>query len=121
MPSGAPWSVPIAPPAAAPTWAAGRYRDAQVALGKKGLIVLGGGEHALVAYVALPNDWAPAKKGLPIVVPVDGAGLAALLAEQRKEWGAGEKLGFTNVTRRVMPGAGHANFPADGWKAFLPD
>jgi glycerol-3-phosphate acyltransferase PlsY len=32
-----------------------------------------------------------------------------------------KKLGFTNVTRRVMPGAGHSSFPADVWKAFLPD
>lgn len=252
------------------TWAAGKFRDAQVALGKKDVIVLGGGEHSMVAYVSLPNDWAPDKKGLPIVVAVEGAGcgfagccrlyretrgaraaivvtpcsfsntngleaakypwydaaalekykapgaarveydaagLAAVLAELKKDWGGGEKLaitgfsgggnltyywtlqhpetlslavgccanfgglglqgakpvagggppvvlltgekddfnlevfgqkpgivgqtdaveeslkklGFTNVSRRVVPGAGHSNFAADVWKAFLPE
>jgi len=249
------------------TWTAGKFRDAQVALGKKDVILLGGGEHALVAYVALPTDWAPNKKGLPIVVAVEGAGcnfagccrlyreargaraaivvtpcslsntngldgakypwydaatlekykalgearvecdaagLAVVLAELRKDWGGGEKLaitgfsgggnltyfwtlqhpetlalavgccanfgglglqgakpvtgggptvllltgekddfnlevfgqkpgivgqtdsiegflkklGFTNVSRRVVPGAGHSNFAADVWKEF---
>jgi len=29
-----------------------------------------------------------------------------------------KKLGFTNVSRRVVPGAGHSNFAADVWKEF---
>ena len=248
-------------------WSAAKYRDARAALGKGDVVVLGGGEHPLVAYVALPSGWAPAKKGLPIVVAVEGAGcnfagccrlfretrgardalvvtpctfsntnaleaakfpwyepaliekhqapghsrvkwdadgLAALLAELRRDWGGGErlaitgfsgggnlcywwtlqhpetlalavgccanfgglglqgaktpagggppvllltgekdefnlevfgqkpgitgqtdfveenlkKLGFTNVIRRVVPGAGHSTFPADVWKAL---
>ena len=55
-------------------WSGGKYKDAQLALGKKDVMLLGGGAHPLVAYVSLPASWTPAKKELPVVVAVEGAG-----------------------------------------------
>ncbi len=54
--------------------AAGKYQEPQRSLGKRDVILLGGRDHPLVAYVSLPADWTPKAKGLPIVVAVEGAG-----------------------------------------------
>jgi hypothetical protein len=95
------------------TWAAGRYRDAQVELGKRDLIVLGGAEHPLAAFVALPAAWTPAKKGLPILVAVEGAGcnFAGCCRSYRDGRGAREAIVATPCSLSNTNGLEAAKYP----------